>query len=62
VVARWIAEGRTPYFFTHHPDDAYAPELARRFQAMVHARSASVPPPAVWPAEREGRAEQLSLL
>ncbi len=62
VVAKWIAEGRTPFFFTHHPDDAYAPELARRFQAMMRERSALVPPPAVWPAEREPRAaEQLGL-
>ncbi len=62
VVARWLAEGRTPFFFTHHPDDAHAPELARRFQALVHARTPQVPAPAAWPAEREPRADQLSLL
>ncbi len=32
VVARWIAEGRTPYFFTHHPDDTGAPALGRGFR------------------------------
>jgi uncharacterized protein YecE (DUF72 family) len=52
VVARWIAEGRTPFFFAHHPDDAWAPELARRFQAMVRERCPLVPAPAVWPGER----------
>jgi uncharacterized protein YecE (DUF72 family) len=29
VVARWAGEGREPYFFTHAPDDAHAPALAR---------------------------------
>ncbi len=62
VVARWLAEGRSPYFFTHHPDDALAPALARDFQRRVRARTASVPEPAVWPAERERPPEQLSLL
>jgi uncharacterized protein YecE (DUF72 family) len=57
VVAAWVAEGRTPYVFTHHPDDAHAPELARLFQALLHARLPSVPPPAVWPAEREAAEE-----
>jgi uncharacterized protein YecE (DUF72 family) len=63
VVARWIEEGRTPFFFTHHPDDAHAPELGRRFQGMLRERSAFVPPPAVWPVEREPKAaEQMSFL
>ena len=62
VVARWLAEGRTPFFFTHHPDDALAPELARRFQTLVREVAPQVPAPAPWPAEREPRADQLSLL
>lgn len=57
VVARWIEEGRTPYFFTHHPDDAHAPALARLFQELLHERTAAVPEPALWPIERE-RARQ----
>ena len=63
VVAQWIAEGRTPYFFTHHPDDIYAPELGRRFQRMLHARApAQVPAPPAWPCELAPRApEQLGL-
>jgi len=63
VVARWIAEGREPYFFTHHPDDVHAPELGRRFQRMLHARTPEkVPEPAVWPCEKEPRRpNQLSL-
>lgn len=62
VVARWIGEGRAPYFFTHHPDDARAPALARAFQESVRVQCAAVPPPARWPCERERKAEQLSLL
>jgi len=62
-VATWIAEGRTPYFFVHHPDDAHAPALARLFQQRLHARCAAVPEPAPWPAEREraDEPEQLGL-
>jgi len=52
VVARWLEEGREPYFFTHHPDDVHAPRLGRRFQAMLHARTALVPAPPPWPCER----------
>lgn len=52
-VARWIAEGRTPYFFTHHPDDAHAPALARLFQEILHEKCPAVPPPAPWPIEIE---------
>lgn len=62
TVARWVSEGRTPYFFTHHPEDTYAPELGRTFQARLHARCAAVPPPAAWPSERDRAGEQLSLL
>lgn len=61
VVARWLDEGRSPYFFTHHPDDAHAPALARMFQSLVHAVRPAVPPPAAWPAERERRGRQMSL-
>jgi uncharacterized protein YecE (DUF72 family) len=63
VVARWIGEGRTPFFFTHHPDDTFAPALARRFQAFAHEASPAVPPPPAWPAEQEApAARQLELL
>jgi uncharacterized protein YecE (DUF72 family) len=31
VVADWIRSGLEPVVFTHAPDDAKAPELARRF-------------------------------
>lgn len=56
VAARWIGEGREPYFFTHHPDDVHAPELGRRFQRMLHGLVPDkVPPPAAWPCEAAPR-------
>ncbi len=62
TVARWIAEGRQPYFFVHHPDDTYAPALARRFQEIVHAVCPAVPKPPGWPVERERPGDQMDLL
>lgn len=51
VVARWIAEGRDPYFFVHSPGDLEVPELARRFHQMLLARGAPVGPMPDWPGE-----------
>jgi uncharacterized protein YecE (DUF72 family) len=59
-LAAWIAQGRTPYFFTHHPDEAHAPELGRMLQKALHERLPSLPPPPAWPLDRA--AGQLSLL
>jgi uncharacterized protein YecE (DUF72 family) len=56
-VARWIAEGKRPYFFMHAPDDTFAPENAYAFHAMVR-RCADVGELPVWP----GGKRQLSLL
>lgn len=61
VVARWVAEGRTPYFFTHHPDDAHAPALARLFQEVLREKPDAVPEPALWPIERERASEPQQL-
>ncbi len=30
TISGWVAAGHRPYIFTHTPNDAYAPELARR--------------------------------
>lgn len=62
VVAGWLAEGRTPYFFTHHPDDTEAPALAREFQRRAHAASPRVPAPGPWPVEQATETRQLPLL
>jgi uncharacterized protein YecE (DUF72 family) len=44
VVAGWLAEGRSPTVFIHTPDNAEAPELARRFHDDVRARVPEVKP------------------
>lgn len=35
IVAGWIRDGLQPFVFTHAPDDALAPQLARRFAARL---------------------------
>jgi uncharacterized protein YecE (DUF72 family) len=37
TVAGWLSEGRSPTVFVHTPDNADAPELARRFHDEVRA-------------------------
>ena len=56
-VARWIGEGKRPYFFMHAPDDTFAPENAYAFHAMLrrHRDVGELPP---WP----GGPRQLALL
>ncbi|MFI6264981.1 DUF72 domain-containing protein [Micromonospora sp. NPDC051006] len=44
VVTGWLREGRSPTVFVHTPDNADAPELARRFHAEVRARLPEVEP------------------
>ncbi|WP_122978008.1 DUF72 domain-containing protein [Actinoplanes teichomyceticus] len=44
TVAGWLREGRSPTVFVHTPDNADAPELARRFHAEVRARVPGLPP------------------
>jgi uncharacterized protein YecE (DUF72 family) len=56
-IARWIGEGKQPYFFMHAPDDTFAPENAYAFHAMVRGQLDVGELPA-WP----GGPRQLSLL
>ncbi|WP_310376446.1 DUF72 domain-containing protein [Catenuloplanes atrovinosus] len=44
VAADWLREGRSPTIFIHTPDNADAPDLARRFHAQVRARIPALPP------------------
>ncbi len=44
VAAGWLREGRSPTVFIHTPDNADAPELARRFHADVRARVPGLEP------------------
>ena len=43
-LASWLDEGRTPYFFTHAPNDLVAPELARRLHEALRSLRPSIPP------------------
>jgi uncharacterized protein YecE (DUF72 family) len=56
-IARWIGEGKRPYFFMHAPDDTFAPENAYAFHAMIRRVCDAGELPA-WP----GGPRQLSLL
>ncbi len=55
-LARWITEGKRPYFFMHAPDDTFAPENAYAFHTMLraHTEVGELPP---WP----GAPRQLAL-
>ncbi|MEW9552767.1 DUF72 domain-containing protein [Nonomuraea sp. NPDC050783] len=56
AVTAWLREGRSPTVFVHTPDNAGAPELARRFHDEVRARLPELEPlpePARPPAEDE---------
>jgi len=55
VVVRWLGEGRTVYFFVHHPNDDFAPQLARQFQMILRELSPTLPPPAPWPERARRR-------
>ena len=55
VVANWIKSGLKPYVFTHAPDDAFAPDLARMFADQLRQKGVameSIPKPPR-PAEQQ---------
>ncbi|MEM6654464.1 MAG: DUF72 domain-containing protein [Planctomycetota bacterium] len=59
VVGRWIAEGRTPYFFTHAPDDRLAPRMAERFHTALAARVGRLGGLPAWPGRVAERQREL---
>lgn len=52
-VATWLEGGTDVHFFTHTPDDAMAPELARLFHRMLAARLPGLPPLPAFAGETE---------
>lgn len=52
-VAAWIRDGLRPIVFTHAPDDAFAPDLARLFHAHLRQLLPDLPQLPTWPAEIE---------
>lgn len=63
-VVEWLDKGHDIYFFTHAPDDYFAPRLGRAFHVLVARHGGEIPQHPEWPGER-AEAEtpvQLSLL
>lgn len=50
IVARWVADGLTPYVFTHAADNQFAPQAAEQFHAILAEQVPSLTPLAEWPA------------
>ncbi len=59
IVADWIAQGLQPYIFAHAPNDALAPELARRFWNRL---APLLPPPQPELPRLPAKPRQLELL
>lgn len=49
IVAGWIAEGLTPYVFTHAPDNRFAPLAAEQFHTILTELIPNLPPLPSWP-------------
>lgn len=52
-VATWLESGVDVSFFTHTPDDTWAPELARLFHGLLATRVPGLPRLATFPGEAE---------
>lgn len=62
IAAEWIREGKTPFIFTHTPNDVFAPEFGRLFHNTLRRHLDSVPEMPEWPGEAEpSPAKQLRL-
>lgn len=59
VVADWIAQGLTPYFFTHAPNNSLAPAVAALFHARLIERVPTIPPLPAWPGQKVQRQQSL---
>lgn len=58
----WLDAGREAFFFTHAPDDTFAPRHARVLLHLMHKRRPQrVPPMPAWPGERRIEPPQLGL-
>jgi uncharacterized protein YecE (DUF72 family) len=62
IVARWIQDGLQPYFFTHAPDDRYAPLIARRFNELLRQQLPNLPPRPACATAEETKPRRQALL
>jgi uncharacterized protein YecE (DUF72 family) len=53
VVADWIRQGKTPFVFTHTPNDVFAPAFGRMFHEAVRRELDTVSEMSPWPGESE---------
>ncbi len=53
TVSGWVQSGLRPIVFTHTPDDAFAPEFGRRFDAAIRGKRPGLPQFPIWPGEAE---------
>ncbi len=53
ITADWIKQGKTPFIFSHTPDDIYAPAFGRMFHRAVCQEEETVPEMPDWPGEAE---------
>ena len=60
VIAEWIERGKTPYVFTHSPNDQFAPAFAKQFHSELNAlRPALRELPERWPGQKVKRQKDL---
>ena len=52
VFARWIKQGKTPFFFAHYPGETYAPQVARAFHQLLQ-KKIQIPNLPTWPGEQQ---------
>jgi len=48
-IASWIVQGLQPWVFTHAPDDAIAPEIARWMHRLIGEEVLEIDPLKAWP-------------
>lgn len=53
VVADWISQGKTPFVFTHTPNDVFAPVFGRMFHEALRQKLDTVSEMPPWPGEME---------
>ena len=53
VIAGWMKRGLAPFVFTHTPDDAYAPAMARALHEELRKHLPDLPELPAWPIERQ---------
>jgi uncharacterized protein YecE (DUF72 family) len=53
IVADWIGQGKTPFVFTHTPNDRFAPAFGRMFHEALRQKVATVCEMLPWPGETE---------